>query len=359
MQAQIDQRRHLSVKTQAGYTNSLRRVQAWGQLHRLRVLASSAIELASMPQPQWWLMAYFVERTAGLAGRDPVKISTIRKERSAISHYYASLGVPDAEWPTSHRQFRDFFAGIARRLGDEANQDAPFRRKLVIDLVALLRADYGRAQGLDECVRLALANLMFHSYLQTGARAGELLLEQCGEFESDVYWGDKAAAADKPPHLAFHPRKTKTQQSSGVKVLCAARTKHLPLDSMYWARMVLYLTRQQGRSTDDYLFSDDGTTPWTMAAAWYRYIWPRLDQLQREGKGGILATDDLDAWGSNSFRISWTTFCSNAPDPVDKTLMDKQGRWRTLLEGRMGAERMNVRYCAPPLEDLLLASSCL
>ena len=36
---------------------------------------------------------------------------------------------------------------------------------------------------------------------------------------------------------------------------------------------------------------------------------PRLDQLQREGKGGILATDDLDAWGSNSFRISWTTFC--------------------------------------------------
>ena len=113
-------------------------------------------------------------------------------------------------------------------------------------------------------------------------------------------------------------------------MLCAARTKHLPLDSMYWARMVLYLTRQQGRSTDDYLFSDDGTTPWTMAAAWYRYIWPRLDQLQREGKGGILATDDLDAWGSNSFRISWTTFCSNAPDPVDKTLMDKQGRWRTL-----------------------------
>ena len=80
-------------------------------------------------------------------------------------------------------------------------------------------------------------------------------------------------------------------------------------------------------------------------------------RLQQRLEGGF-EDEDLDDWGSNSFRRSWDTLAQKNSVPID--LIERQGRWRTKQRRRNRvSQRMSSLYCDPFPEELLKATKQL
>ena len=91
-----------------------------------------------------------------------------------------------------------------------------------------------------------------------------------------------------------------------------------------------------------------------MGRVWSESILPLLEQLKREGLGGLGQTD-LTTFNTNSFRRTWNTLAGQHPDPVSEDLRERQGRWRSRSRSRV-LGRMVSLYFAPRPQELLLAT---
>jgi hypothetical protein len=297
VQTTLDEFHRDSEGYSKGCLYTLRKVSRWGRdLGIPAMLAGSREEFDRMPTDHRHLAWYFVD-----VGRRQ-KWATVRKHRSAIWNYYERLGIADDSSPTASFRCTHRMHGMLQRLGSDSKQDLVFSDVLLRDMVALLKADYERAHG-PRRVELAQANLAFHAYTQMGCRANELFEERVGRLEASMVIGEDARRKEVLPHLTFRAtNQTKTERFAITNILCCARTKRAPLRTGLWAQLTIGKLRAAGRGEDDaLLFSHPDGGPWRMGWFWDTHVLPRMEQLKRELAGG-LENQDLDAFGSNSFR---------------------------------------------------------
>ena len=91
-----------------------------------------------------------------------------------------------------------------------------------------------------------------------------------------------------------------------------------------------------------------------MGRVWSEHLLPVMEQLKREGLGG-LQNADLHSFNTNPFRRTWNTLAGQHPDHVSGELRERQGRWRSRSRSRV-LGRMVSLYFAPRPQELLLAT---
>ena len=286
-----------------------------------------------------------------------VSWDTAKKERSAIYNFYERMGVRVDDIPTATHRFKHFMGGMLQRKGESTRQCKTFDDVLIEDMCTLLRDEFRRAKGRHR-VHVAKVQLAWHAYMQVGARANELFEQTLGDMKAGFCFGDSARRKRIMPHMKFKATlQTKENRCSETLLWCAATTKRDLLASGPCAELVVAVLAQAGVVADRHLvFSDHDGAQWRMGVFWAAEIRPRLEQLQREGNGG-LENEDLSLYGSNSFRRTWTTLALQNPDPVREDLVDRQGRWRK--PGRAKGSRMQAVYNDPRPRELLLATCWL
>ena len=114
------------------------------------------------------------------------------------------------------------------------------------------------------------------------------------------------------------------------------------------------------RDAELLLFATPAGKRWTMKFFWSEHVKPRLEQLQREGNGGLTRECDLEAWGTNSPRRTWNTMAGMHPHPVSVDLRERQGRWRKKQKKRDRVHQEMVSlYFERDIGELLLATHWL
>jgi len=338
--------------------NALRQVARWGaDLGVPMMLAGSKRELAQMPEDHRAIAWFLADKSRS------VKFNTLRRFRAAINNYYLRLpGMVAADIPTASVQFTHRFDGMIQRLGLDTNQAKVFGTRLLEDMTALLEADWARARGEGK-VELAQANLAFHLYFAAGLRANEAFSETAAHFADNMVTGDRATSAGVGAHLWIRcSLQTKEERVELTELPVAYSTAPgCPLEVGKWATRALAALEDVGRgaSTDTghLLFASPLGVKWVMGRFWRRHVVPRLEQLQREGLGGLSPESDLEKYGSNSPRRTWDTMAAQHPNPVSEDLRERQGRWRKKQKRRQRvAQGMASLYFEPDLSELLRAT---
>jgi hypothetical protein len=284
---------------------------------------------------------------------------TLKKHRGTVYNVYERMGLKEEQIPTNTVKFRHFQNGHKQRKGESTRQDAVFTGAMLKAITDLLRTNYERAKrdGNGEGrVLMAQVALTFHAYTQAGCRANELFEQRAGLLRNSLVVGADAVQADIMPHLKFRATlQTKENRFAATEIWCCYEAKRAPLRTGHWAETVLKELRRVGRDgADDLVFSDPDGTRWKMGRVWSEHLLPVMEQLKREGLGG-LKNVDLQSFNTNSFRRTWNTLAGQHPDPVSEDLRERQGRWRSRSRSRV-LGRMVSLYFAPRPQELLLAT---
>jgi hypothetical protein len=345
MQLTLDEWHKDAETTAKGYYYAIQKLERWGrEFGMARMVAGSAQQLDEMDVDHRRVGWYFVDQTRRY------KWGTMKKVRSALYNKYQRMpGMTEQSIPTSTFRFTCRMDGLLQRLGDDVKQDKVMRKKLVQDLVVWLKGCYQRARG-ERRVEMAQVNLAVHAYIQAGLRANEIFRQQMGKMRAGFSFGVDGTR----DHLVFTGSvQTKENRYRSTEILCCSRAKTSPLRTGRWARVVVLERQRVGRASgDEYVFATPQGQPWTMAWLWSTHVLPALEQLQREGNGG-LAGQDLSRYGSNSFRRTWNTLTAALPNQVPKDLRERQARWRY---AHWRGQEMASLYAEPDIDDLLLAT---
>ena len=283
-----------------------------------------------------------------------VKFSTVKRLKSCIQNHCLRLpGVEPNDLPVSTKEFTHAMNGIMQRLGDEDAQAKVFSTRLLLALDELLERDGERLTGSAK-LEVLQARFAVHLYCQAGLRANEGFAVTIRELTESFR---NEADVDHPHFYVQGPAQTKENRTSATRVLVAWKTRgNGVLGAGDLAVKVTDALLQAGRLEDSGVFTDERGEPWKMGWFWNTHILPRLQQLQRERAGGLHPNDDLDEYGSNSFRRTWATMAAAPPNRVAGALRDRQGRWRQKAKGRKAQQEMNELYRDPTFEELLSAS---
>ena len=308
-----------------------------------------------MPGEQRQFLWFMADKAAGGA-----KFDTVRRFRSSLSNYFDRLeGVRPDEIPTGSKLYARALDGLMQRLGVSDAQDRVFPTVLLEDLLRLAESDYDRARG-DRRLETCLANLALHVYFQMGLRANEAFSETVGGLKEGLVVG--AAAEQTGPYVQIHCTiQTKEERYTTTEVLGAYDTvEGCPLRVGPWVEATLQELGRVGILPEDQgdrlLFQTAGRT-WTMGWFWEKHVRPRLEQLRREGLGGLSADTDLDQFGSNSPRRTWNTMAALHPNPVSEDLRERQGRWRARQKRRQRVRQgMASLYMEPTVKEKLRAT---
>jgi hypothetical protein len=292
-----------------------------------------------------------------------VKFGTVRRLKAIVFNFYERMpGLHARDIPTSSSNFTHRFDGMAQRLGVETRQDLVFRGVLLVDMVALMEADWARARG-GRKVELALVNAAFHLYFQAGLRANEAFHCTVGEVRSSLVRGQQAQRLRLRSHLhVLCATQTKEERYERTAVPVAWGTfGECPLSAGRWVVRALRALASVGMGADAQpdrvLFSDSTGKRWAMDWFWSKQVLPRLQRLQQQGLGGLGAEDDLAAYGSNSPRRTWNSMAAKHPNPVSEDLRETQGRWRRRQKKRQSVKLgMAQLYHAPDLDERLRAT---
>ena len=354
VRATIDEFMADSTSYAKGCLYTLRKISRWGDSYGVPAMVGhSRRDLERMPADHRQLRWYMVDQTRTSTWE------TAKKHRGTVFNFYERMGVAEHEIPTNTVRFRHFQNGHKQRKGESTRQDAVFSDAALKAITDLLSSNHARAKrdGLGEGrVRTAQVALVFHAYTQAGCRANELFEQEVGHLKSSLVVGADAASAEIMPHLKFRATlQTKENRFAATEVWCCYAAKRAPLKAGFWAETVLAELARVGRDGDnDLVFADPDGTRWKMGRVWSESILPLLEQLKREGLGGLGQTD-LSSFNTNSFRRTWNTLAGQHPDPVSEDLRERQGRWRSRSRSRV-LGRMVSLYFAPRPQELLLAT---
>ena len=339
-------------------TYAIRQLSRWNLEYGVPPLAGSREELEELPADHRHLSWFFVDKSR------KVRFQSVRRIRSGLWNYYRRMpGLATELIPTSTPRFTDRFDGLMQRLGSASEQDKVFSTKLLRALLELLESDWRRAHG-EHRVELTLANLALHLMCSAGFRPNECFHERVLGFSQSFVVGAEARRMGVRAHFWVRAAaQTKTERYAPTRVLCSFTTAPpCPLRPGMWGQRALAELDRVGRgpATNDaslYLFATPLGVPWRMGWLWAEHIHPRLEQLQREGNGGLLASDDLQRYGTNSPRRSWNTYAASHPHPVSQMLREVQARWREHQRKRQSGPRaMHAHYFEPDLGERLQAT---
>lgn len=333
-----------------GCMYSMRKMHRWGVAMDVPAMVARDVEeLGEMDSEHRQVMWYLADITRG------VTWETAKKHRAALYNYYERMGLVASDIPTATTRFTRFMAGHLQRKGMSTTQNKVFTGLLIRAMTRYLEDKYRRAVG-EERVRMAQVNLVWHAYLQTGARANELMEQKMGAMVAGFCFRGRAKRKRLRAHMKFRATlQTKEERFSETELLCCYRTKHAPLRAGMWAEIVVAERGRVDRAADDGLvFADPNGAQWKMGRIWHEDMLPALEQLQHEKAGGLEGTD-LSAFGSNSFRRTWASLAAQQPDVVSDDLIERQGRWRKKSRKRKPG-RMVSLYRDPKPSELLLAS---
>ena len=347
VQTTIDECHKDSKNYSANCMYTLNKMTRWGNSMGLPLMvARDKKELDQMPHDHRHLSWYAIDQTR------TVKWATAKKHRSAVYNYYERMGISEHDIPTATFRFTHRMNGLQQRKGVDSKQDRVFSDVLLEDMVALLSSDYVRARG-ERQIELAQVNLAFHLYTQAGLRANEAFEVTVGELQDGFCFGQEAKRKRLLPHFTVRlTQQTKENRFGATKVLCCYEAKRAPLAAGLWAEVVVEeLTKAHRGHRDSKVFSTAAGEQWRMGWLWATYITPAMERLKDEKMGG-LERQDLDEYGTNSFRRTWNTLAAGGPDRVSKDLRERQARWRYAERKRNMA--MASLYCDPRPSEMLL-----
>lgn len=349
-------------KDSSGTANNLynlRQIARWGIKYGVKMLAGNAAELHQMPPDHRMLSWFFVDKARG-----GIKFQTVKRIRASTWNYYQRMeGVTSADIPTSSHRFTHRFDGLAQRLGNVSVQARVFPTRLLNDLLDLLESDWKRARG-ERKVELALVLAAVTVYFTAGFRANEIFSETVLRLNSSFVLGTEAQKLGVRPHLyLMASAQTKEERHEPTEVPISFTTcPPCRLRPGKWLLVALHLLDTVGRgpaALDEtmFLFANAFNVPWTMKWLWGEHIAPRLRQLHTEGLGGLLQNEDLTRYGTNSFRRTYNTMAASNPNPVSKSLLNKQCRWRKKQRKRqMLGQEMAELYFEPDIGEVLRAT---
>ena len=336
---------------------ALRKITRWGRDYAVPLmLAHDLKELEDMGPDHRQLSWYAVDQSRP-PERGGVTHETSKKHRGHVWNYYAAMGAP-AGGPTSTGRFKGRMNGLRQRLGtEEGTQATVFSDVLIADLVHHFRSLYVDAEG-EQKLLMAQVNLAFHAYTQVGARANELFEQEVGMLEKSFCFGEKAKKKGLLPHLEFRATlQTKENRFSKTDILCAFQAMHAPLKTGFWALLVVQHLKKANRAkSKDKVWAHSDGKQWKMGWFWDEHVLPAMRWLQENDAGG-LEGEDLEDYGTNSFRRTWRTLAGDTlhTPEVSEDLCERQGRWRTRGRGRVLGRMVSVYY-APRRNQLLMAT---
>lgn len=349
-------------KTESVLANlrNVRMVARWGQDYQVPVMiAETEEELQGMPVDHRQLSWYFADKSRSVC------FQTVKRMRSSLWNYYVRMpGLDEDSVPTSTPAFAHRFQGLHQRLGSDSKQAKVFSTRLLDDMITLFESDFDRSRG-EKRLELCLANLAFHLYFTCGMRANEAFSETVLRIKDSVVSGAAAVVMGVRPHFDVAASiQTKEERIKRTLCLCSFSTAFpCLLRPGKWLVRALAALDVVGRGplADDetlLLFADAQNVPWTMSWFWGTHVHTRLEQLQREGLGGLKGTDDLSVYGSNSPRRTWNTMAGKHPNPISVPARNRQARWRLGQRKKDwgGGDGMAGLYFEPDLEELLRAT---